>query len=79
VAGVSRPACRPGACLDPVYICLCNGFTDRQVRSTIERSASSLAQVYAALGCEPRCGKCVPFVQEMLRSAAPEASGETAA
>jgi bacterioferritin-associated ferredoxin len=61
-----------------VYICLCNGFTDRQVRSTIEDSASSVAQVYTALGCAPRCGKCVPVVREMLRGAAPAAEGEAA-
>ena len=62
-----------------MYICLCNGFTDRQVRSTIAESASSVAQVYTALGCEPRCGKCVPLVREMLRSAAPVPESDAAA
>jgi bacterioferritin-associated ferredoxin len=23
--------------------------------------------VYRACGCQPQCGKCVPFVREMLR------------
>jgi bacterioferritin-associated ferredoxin len=56
-----------------VYICLCNGFTDRQVRTIVEQCASSVAQVYQALGCAPRCGKCVPLVREMLgRPAAPD-------
>jgi bacterioferritin-associated ferredoxin len=58
-----------------MYICLCNGFTDRQVRTIVEERASSVAQVYQALGCTPRCGKCVPVVREMLgRPAAPDGS-----
>jgi bacterioferritin-associated ferredoxin len=31
--------------------------------------------VYRSLGCEPQCGKCVPFVRQMLR----EQMGATAA
>jgi bacterioferritin-associated ferredoxin len=33
--------------------------------------------VYRACGCEPQCGKCVPFVRQMLRDAA-EAAGKNA-
>jgi bacterioferritin-associated ferredoxin len=63
-----------------VYICLCNGFTDRQVRTIVEERASSVAQVYQALGCAPRCGKCVPLVREMLdRTAAGPDRGDVRA
>ena len=55
-----------------MYICLCNGLTDRDVRNSAEGDCS-VAMVYRALGCEPRCGKCVPFVRQMLREAAPAA------
>lgn len=55
-----------------MYICLCNGLTDRDVRNSAE-GGCSVAMVYRALGCEPRCGKCVPFVRQMLREAAPAA------
>ncbi|MDB5406252.1 MAG: BFD-like (2Fe-2S)-binding protein [Rhodospirillales bacterium] len=51
-----------------MYICLCNGFTDRQVRSSAETGSASVSQVYKALGCAPKCGKCVPMVREMLKS-----------
>jgi bacterioferritin-associated ferredoxin len=51
-----------------VYICLCNGFTDRQVRRSAEAGNASVSQVYKALGCAPKCGKCVPLVRDMLKS-----------
>ena len=59
-----------------MYICLCNALTDRDVRANCE-DGSSVAMVYRSLGCEPQCGKCVPFVRQMLREAAPETQMET--
>jgi bacterioferritin-associated ferredoxin len=58
-----------------MYICLCNGLTDRDVRAHSE-GGCSVAMVYRALGCEPQCGKCVPFVRQMLRQEA-AATAET--
>jgi bacterioferritin-associated ferredoxin len=61
-----------------MYICLCNGLTDRDVRANCE-SGCSVAMVYRSLGCEPQCGKCVPFVRQMLRQqndAGVEAGGD---
>ena len=49
-----------------MYICLCNALTDRDVRAHSE-GGCSVSMVYKALGCEPQCGKCVPFVRRMLR------------
>ena len=49
-----------------MYICLCNALTDRDVRSSCD-SSCSVSMVYRSLGCEPQCGKCVPFVRQMLR------------
>ena len=49
-----------------MYVCLCNALTDRDVRSHIGAD-SSVAMVYRACGCQPQCGKCVPFVRQMLR------------
>ena len=49
-----------------MYICLCNGLTDRDIRARCE-CGCSVAMVYRSLGCEPQCGKCVPYVRQMLR------------
>jgi bacterioferritin-associated ferredoxin len=50
-----------------MYVCLCNGFTDRQVLSVADEGCCSTAGVYRALGAQPRCGKCVPTVLGILR------------
>jgi bacterioferritin-associated ferredoxin len=50
-----------------MYVCLCNGLTDRDVRNCAEDGCSSVAMVYRSLGCAPQCGKCVPYVRQMLR------------
>ena len=52
-----------------MYICLCNGFTDRQVRG-ICADGGSAGEVFRSLGT-PRCGKCIPIVKEIARAAQP--------
>jgi len=53
-----------------MYVCLCNGFTDRQVRAVCPVAEGSAAAVYCALGVRPQCGKCVPMVREILEEMA---------
>jgi bacterioferritin-associated ferredoxin len=54
-----------------MYVCICHGFTDSQVRDLTDQGCRSLAQVYRHLSGEPpQCGKCVPHVREMLKTAA---------
>jgi bacterioferritin-associated ferredoxin len=50
-----------------MYVCLCNAFTDRQVRAVCPDVGTSTAAVYCALGVRPQCGKCVPTVRQMVR------------
>jgi bacterioferritin-associated ferredoxin len=50
-----------------VYVCICNGFTDGQVRSVCEQQKCRVSEVYKALGCAPKCGKCVPTIKELAR------------
>ena len=61
-----------------MYVCLCNALTDRDVRAQCDNRGCSVSMVYRGLGCEPQCGKCVPFVRQIVReaSAAVEAGGD---
>ena len=62
-----------------MYVCLCNALTDRDLRPHISGGlSSSVAMVYRSCGCQPQCGKCVPFVRQMLRDCADAGSGESA-
>jgi bacterioferritin-associated ferredoxin len=47
-----------------MYLCLCHGFTDGEVRRL---DAGTVAEVYRALNVRPDCGKCVPFVHRIVR------------
>ena len=60
-----------------MYICLCNALTDGDLRPHTTGGACSVSMVYQACGCQPQCGKCVPFVRQMLRQAA-EVEGKSA-
>ena len=58
-----------------MYVCLCHGLNDRQVRAAIdEGGAGSAAQVYQHYECRPRCGKCVSTVRDMVKAARPGAT-----
>jgi bacterioferritin-associated ferredoxin len=52
-----------------MYVCLCNGITDTQIRAAIQRGASSLKDVRATLGVASQCGKCGIMTREILREA----------
>jgi bacterioferritin-associated ferredoxin len=49
-----------------MYVCNCNGLTQRQVREAIERRPRDVLGVYRYYQCEPQCGRCVPEIREML-------------
>ena len=50
-----------------MYVCLCNRITDRDFRAQTECGGCTVSAVYRALGKKPQCGKCVPFVRQLLR------------
>lgn len=50
-----------------MYICLCNAITDGDFRAHTECEDRTVSAVYRALGKKPQCGKCVPFVRQLLR------------
>lgn len=54
-----------------MYVCLCNAFTDGQVRGAVAGGCRSVAQVYDALGAKPECGRCIPMLREMVAQPAP--------
>jgi bacterioferritin-associated ferredoxin len=50
-----------------MYVCLCNAITDRDFRAQAAAENSTVSTVYRSLGAKPRCGKCVPYVRQLLR------------
>lgn len=49
-----------------MYVCLCNGLTDQQVRDAAQAGASRPAEVYPACGCDARCGACARTMRTLI-------------
>lgn len=52
-----------------MYVCLCHGITDREIRRQSTTTSCSVSDVYQARGVAPKCGKCVSLVRAILREA----------
>jgi bacterioferritin-associated ferredoxin len=50
-----------------MYVCLCNAITDREFRAHAAGEVCTVSMVYPSLGTNPKCGKCVAYVKELLR------------
>ena len=59
-----------------MYVCLCKGITDTQIRAAIQDGASSLKDVRNTLGVASQCGKCGMLAREILREALPDSGHE---
>lgn len=49
-----------------MYICICKGITDSQIRAAVEDGASSLREVNTALGVASQCGKCGIMARDIV-------------
>ncbi|HVI25807.1 MAG TPA: (2Fe-2S)-binding protein [Xanthomonadaceae bacterium] len=49
-----------------MYVCLCNGVTDHQIREVAEAGCRTLAELTMRTGCGATCGSCLPMAQELL-------------
>ncbi len=49
-----------------MYVCICNGYRDRDLREAVLRGAQSVEEAYRMLGAPPCCGTCVPEAQDLI-------------
>jgi len=59
-----------------MYVCLCKGITDSQIRAAIEDGATSVRDVRNSLGVASQCGKCGILAREIVRETLLESSEE---
>lgn len=50
-----------------MYVCVCKGITDTQIRAAIQDGASSFKDVRNSLGVASQCGKCGILTREIVR------------
>ncbi len=51
-----------------MYVCLCHGFTEKQVQQAAAQGPCSISEIYRRLGETPQCGQCVCTVVGLVRS-----------
>lgn len=49
-----------------MIICNCNCLKERELMQACRPEMESAEDLYAALGCQLKCGRCVPYVQEIM-------------
>ena len=52
-----------------MYVCICKGITDTQIRAAVQDGASSVSDVHSSLGVASQCGKCGILAKEIVREA----------
>ena len=53
-----------------MYICNCNGITEREIRGAAELGCTTIEDLRRDLGVGDCCGKCVPEARNVLRQCA---------
>ena len=53
-----------------VYVCVCNGVTERDIRSAAAAGCRSMTELTMRTGCGASCGSCVAFASELVEQEA---------
>ena len=49
-----------------MYVCLCHGVTDKQIRTQVKKGLTRLTDIRDELGVASQCGKCACAAQAVL-------------
>jgi bacterioferritin-associated ferredoxin len=52
---------------EAMYVCLCKGITDTQIRAAVQDGASSIQELRNTLGVASQCGKCGILARDIVR------------
>ena len=58
-----------------MYVCLCKGITDTQIRAAVQDGASSMREVRNTLGVASQCGKCGELARDIVRESLDDLEG----
>tara|TARA_R110001599_G_scaffold353408_3_gene592088 strand:+ start:9997 stop:10203 length:207 start_codon:yes stop_codon:yes gene_type:complete len=50
-----------------MYVCLCKGITDTQIRAAVRDGARSMQELRNTLGVASQCGKCGILARDIVR------------
>lgn len=49
-----------------MYVCICNGVTDRQIREAADAGCGSVPEMTMRTGAGANCGSCLGLVAELI-------------
>jgi bacterioferritin-associated ferredoxin len=49
-----------------MFICICNGHRDSEIRAAAAAGLRSPQEIYRHLGKPPRCGRCLDLAAEIV-------------
>lgn len=49
-----------------MYVCICNGVTDRQVRDAAQADCGSVPELTMRTGVGANCGSCLPLAEAIM-------------
>ena len=49
-----------------MYVCICNGVTERDIRQAVEAGCKSVAELTMRTGCGATCGTCLDTAAAIL-------------
>ena len=52
-----------------MYVCVCNGVTDRDIQRAVDEGCDSLDALAALTGCGVTCGCCREYAAEAMAQA----------
>lgn len=50
-----------------MYVCLCNGVTESQIRDAVSEGATSLLDLSSRLGVAMTCGRCADCARQVIQ------------
>jgi bacterioferritin-associated ferredoxin len=50
-----------------MYVCLCNGITEKQIRDAVHGGADTLVALRYSLGVASCCGRCADCAQQVVQ------------
>jgi bacterioferritin-associated ferredoxin len=55
-----------------MIVCVCNAINEDEVREAARKGAHTPEAAYAIYGCEPQCGCCLVYAQEIIEEERPK-------
>jgi bacterioferritin-associated ferredoxin len=55
-----------------MIVCVCNAINEDEVREAARKGARTPEAAYAMHGCEPQCGCCLHYAQEIIDEELPK-------